>query len=145
MQITEHFSYEEMTHSTWAEKHRVKNDIPSRLMPNMEALCREVLEPLRSAWDAPLRVTSGYRNAVVNRSVGGVMNSQHLTGEAADITTGSPTRNRYLLELIRHLAASGDLEFDQCIAEHTDDWGAPLWIHISHRASGHNRKQMLEL
>ncbi|MBR1732407.1 MAG: hypothetical protein IJ729_01500 [Alloprevotella sp.] len=43
------------------------------------------LAPLREAWGAPIIVVSGYRCAALNKAVGGVKNSQHMVGEAADI------------------------------------------------------------
>lgn len=44
-----------------------------------------LLEDVRAALGVPLRVTSGYRSPTHNAEVGGVSNSQHLTGNAADV------------------------------------------------------------
>jgi uncharacterized protein YcbK (DUF882 family) len=55
----------------------------------------------------PIIVTSGYRSPEVNRSVNGATSSQHVLGEAADITAGSKKENKKLFELIRD-----NFEFD---------------------------------
>ncbi len=44
-----------------------------------------VLEQIREHFGKPVIVTSGYRTASWNKEVGGVVNSQHLYGTAADI------------------------------------------------------------
>ena len=54
------------------------------VVENLRALCTEVLEPLRRRVGRVI-ITSGYRCQKLNKAVGGVWNSQHLRGEAADI------------------------------------------------------------
>ena len=94
-----------------------------------------MLDPLRQAWGRPIIVNSGYRSPAVNRAVGGVPNSQHTRGEAADITAGSPELNRQLYELAQRLA----LPYDQLIDER-----GYRWLHVSHKAAG-NRRQARHL
>ena len=68
-----------------------------RRMPTSDAVKRTLLntakqfQAIRSAWGKPLGVTSFYRPEPINRQVGGVPGSRHVTGEAFDIypTTGS--------------------------------------------------------
>lgn len=103
---------------------------------NLENLVDKILDPLRTAYGLPIRVNSGYRSLAVNRAVGGVSTSQHCTGEAADITGGSPEENRKLFQMI----ANGGYNFDQLIDEKNY-----RWIHISLKHSGINRKQILHL
>ncbi|MDS3861036.1 D-Ala-D-Ala carboxypeptidase family metallohydrolase [Thermosynechococcaceae cyanobacterium BACA0444] len=68
----------------------VTNNQPARIPPvgphrdNVIRLARE-LDLVREAWGGPIGVTSWYRPPAINRAVGGVSNSQHLTGLAADI------------------------------------------------------------
>ncbi len=102
---------------------------------NLTALASNVLDPLREAYGKPIVVTSGYRSEKLNRAVGGVKNSQHLTGCAADIRSVADTvaENRRLFNLIQQLR----LPFDQLIDEHGYDW-----IHVSH-VPGANRRQVL--
>jgi len=50
----------------------------------LERLVR-LLDLVREAWGAPIRVESGYRCPDHNRRIGGAPNSAHVIGAAADI------------------------------------------------------------
>jgi len=54
----------------------------------------KVLQAIRDHFAAPVKITSGYRTPAYNRRVGGVSNSQHVQGTAADINVDgqSPTQ-----------------------------------------------------
>lgn len=125
-----HFTIAELTRSATARRMGIDNTPPASVVSALTALVDDVLDPLRDAWGGPIRVNSGYRCPVLNKAVGGTPNSQHLRGEAADITVGSRSANRRLLALIKRL----DLPVDQCI----DEKGC-RWIHVSHRR-GRNRR-----
>ena len=125
-----HFTIKELCRSATAQRLGIDNTPPASAVKALHELVDHVLDPLREAWGGPIHVNSGYRCHELNRLVGGTPYSQHQRGEAADITVGSPTRNRRLLALIKRL----DLPVDQCI----DEKGC-RWIHVSHRA-GHNRR-----
>ena len=94
-----------------------------------------MLDPLREWYGKPIAVNSGYRCPQLNRLVGGAASSQHLKGEAADITAGSREENRKLFEYIRE-----NLPFDQLIDEKNFSW-----VHVSYKRDGNNRKQTLKL
>ena len=131
MKITKNFTLEELT------KTNSRNDN----IPNSEEtaalikLCGKVLQPAREMYGKPIHVTSGYRSPAVNRAVGGARNSQHMRGEAADITVFSRQENKKLFEIIRD-----HLNFDQLINERDFSW-----IHVSYRLVGENRKEVLKL
>lgn len=131
-----YFTFNEFERSDTAYRHGMDNTMPEAARRSVAALVDNVLDPLREAWGKPLTVTSGYRCPALNKAVSGVANSQHLRGEAADITTGNVVDNRRLFQLAQDLA----LPFDQLIDEH-----GFAWIHISHKADGKNRKQILKL
>lgn len=101
----------------------------------IHTLMDECLDKVRELWGKPIGVNSGYRSPELNRAVGGAKNSQHLKGEAADITTGSKENNRKLFDLI----VASDIPFDQLIDEN-----GYKWLHISY-CKGDNRKQILHL
>lgn len=132
-----HFTIDEFTRSATARALHIDNTPPTRALVALELLAARVLDPLREWWGRPLRITSGYRSEALNRAVGGVASSQHLRGEAADLTAGSRADNA---RLFRYVAE--ELPFDQLIAEQTDACG-PAWLHVSYRA-GRLRRQVME-
>ena len=125
-----HFTIKELCRSATAERLGIDNTPPRSAVTALHELVDHVLDPLREAWGGPIHVNSGYRCPALNKAVGGTPYSQHQRGEAADITVGTPARNRRLLALIKRL----NLPVDQCI----DEKGCS-WIHVSHR-KGRNRR-----
>ena len=118
-----YFTIKELTRSTTATLRGIDNTPSQQVIDNLTALVDNVLDPLREAWGKPIRVNSGYRCRALNKAVGGVPANQHMRGEAADITGGSPEDNRELYSLMRRL----NLPVDQAINEH--DF---TWIHVSY-------------
>lgn len=133
--MSKYFTKEELIRSSAAAAAGLDNTPPPEALEALDALAERLLDPVRAMWGSPLAVNSGYRSAAVNALVGGTPRSQHLRGEAADITAGSPEKNRLLFEMI----AASDLEFDSLIDER-----GYRWLHLSYRA-GANRRQILHL
>ena len=96
---------------------------------NVKALVREVLDPVREKLGMPIVVNSGYRCEKHNKDVGGVRNSQHLRGEAADIHCEDNERLKQLI------IENG--KFDQLITY-------PTFLHVSYKRTGGNRHQRLK-
>ena len=103
IQLSEHFSLSEFTKSITAERLGIDNKPGYEQVLAMRNLCREVLEPLRQHYGQPIRITSDYRCEELNSAVGGVRRSQHMLGEAADLSVpneqvehSSRMRNRWL-------------------------------------------------
>ena len=67
---------------------------------NMTYGCLMLLEPARQVV-GPILINSGFRNARVNALVGGVKNSQHLMGQAADIRPKDPRQFSKLVDFLR--------------------------------------------
>ena len=103
-------------------------EMPAEVEGNLMALVENVLEPAREKLGGPIIVNSGYRCVRYNRDVGGVANSQHLRGEAADIRCADNKR------LAKIIVEAG--RFDQLIIY-------PTFIHVSFKRLGANRKQVL--
>lgn len=100
----------------------------AEVVENLRALCTEVLEPLRRRVGRVI-VTSGYRCQGLNKAVGGVWNSQHLKGEAADIfVPDTATAMRYGHILERHSAVQQLLLEPMGIQQ-------KRWIHVGFRRS----------
>lgn len=129
-----YFTIKELSHSDTALIRGIDNYPTAEAMSNLTKLVSNVLDPLREKYGKPIRVSSGYRSPILNRSVNGATSSQHRTGEAADITAGSKEGNKALFEIIKK-----ELPYDQLIDEKNYSW-----IHVSYR-EGRNRKQILKL
>ena len=130
-----YFTFTQFERSETATKYAIDNSIPDKPKYNVAALVDKVLDPLREAWGKPITVTSGYRCSELNaKTPGASRTSQHMTGEAADISVGNQLDNRRLAQKLLDLK----LPFDQLINEH--DW---QWVHVSYR-DGHNRHEMLK-
>ena len=117
-----YFTFTEFERSDTATKYAIDNSIPDSAKKNIAALVDTVLDPLREAWGKPITVTSGYRCPELNKAVGGAKTSHHLSGMAADISTGNKVDNRRLYDLVLKLG----LPFTQLIDESNFSW-----VHIS--------------
>jgi len=115
---------------------KIWNKTTPEVEDNLRVLVEKVLDPLRLFYGKPISINSGYRCAELNKKVGGVWNSQHLTGEAADISTGSKLENQHLARMIVEMK----LPFDQLIDE-----AGYAWVHISYKRNGENRGQILRM
>jgi hypothetical protein len=129
MKLSQFFTLAEMTHSNAAISARIRNDAPAVETERLRALCTAVLDPLRESIGQGIQVNSGYRSPELNKHVGGARDSQHVSGEAADIESrGIPALDLFALP------------FDQLIYE--DKSATSKWVHVSH-AAGRNRGQIL--
>lgn len=63
----------------------VDKSTPEYIRANVRSLVEGLLQPLRNFIGKPVIIGAGYRNAIQNKAAGGVTDSQHLTGQAADI------------------------------------------------------------
>ncbi len=129
-----YFSIKEMTKSNTATAKGIDNTPDQTITDNLTKLIEAVLDPLREWYGKPIIVNSGYRCEALNKAIGGAKSSQHMLGEAADITVGSKEENEKLFDYIKD-----NLEFDQLINESNFSW-----VHVSYR-EGRLRKQVLEL
>ena len=130
-----HFTIAELCRSTTADRLGINNRCNQEHVDNLTALVNNVLDPLRDWYGKPLTVSSGYRCAALNKAVKGTSNSQHMSGQAADIDTGDRQQNKLLFDYIQK-----NLPFDQLIDESNF-----AWVHVSYRADGKNRNQILKL
>ena len=111
-----HFNLSEFFCSSTAAKNGIENepsiDERATIVRNINLLVDNVLDPVRDMVNAPIIITSGYRCPQVNRLVGGVDDSQHMSGCAADFHVEGFT------PLMMHqvfLYIFNTLEFDQLI------------------------------
>lgn len=129
-----YFTIEEMTKSSTATAKGIDNTPSEEGVLKLQKLIEAVLDPLREWYGKPIKINSGYRCEALNKAIGGAKSSQHMLGEAADITVGSKEENKKLFDYIKD-----NLEFDQLINESNFSW-----VHVSYR-EGRLRKQVLAL
>ena len=137
---TMHFTIEEMYASDTAKRLGIDNKPSTQKMINLVYLCAHVLEPLRVAMNEPIKIGSGYRCEKLNNAVGGVYNSQHLKGQAADLCIdGDIQKGRRWFNYIKD-----HLPFDQLIWEHNPKTGS-YWVHVSYVFPdfGKNRRKVI--
>ena len=135
MKLSENFTLEELIHSNTAERMGIDN-VPKdeKVVENLRSLCLEVLQPLRDYVGAPVHINSGYRCPELNMAVGGVKNSQHCRGEAADIRIVSPKQGREWAAWIED-----NCRFDQMLLERNKN-GA-VWLHVSCKRDASKNRQ----
>lgn len=123
-----HFNLSEFFRSSTAAKNGIKNepspDERATIVRNINLLVDNVLDPVRDKFRTPVIITSGYRSSRVNQLVGGVVNSQHISGCAADFhIQGFTSSMMYQV----FLYIFNTLEFDQLIYYRSKNF-----IHVSY-------------
>jgi uncharacterized protein YcbK (DUF882 family) len=137
--MAKHFTMAELTRSDTAIAKGLDNSPGVDATKALRLLIERALDPVREMWGAPLIVNSGFRCPELNKAVGGAASSQHMRGEAADITTGTVAGNKLLFDKMVAAQKRGEISFDQLIDE-----SSYSWLHVSYRAAG-NRNQILHL
>ena len=132
--LSEHFSLGEFVRSSTAQRMSIDNTPDAEVIENLRNLCTKGLEPRREQLGQPVVITSGFRSKRLNETVGGVKNSQHLRGEAADLMVEGEKQARDWIRWMMDF-----LEFDQLILEKK---GKKVWVHVSLKR---NRQQVLKI
>ena len=148
MQLSKNLALAEVTRSETAKRKGISNMPTPEHIENFKKLAEKVFQPIRDHFGVPIRISSGYRSAALNKSIGGagktvngvyVPSSQHCTGEAIDIDMdGTTITNAQIFNYIKE-----NLEFDQLIWEFGTDTN-PDWVHVSYESTGKQRKQILK-
>ena len=119
-----YFTVDELTRSATAKARGIDNTPTPEIRAKLQTLITECLDPIRRIYGKPIIVSSGYRCPALNAAVGGVANSQHTTGEAADLV---PASGGSLAGIFRAAVEFGG--FDQLIIEKS---GNSKWVHVSY-------------
>ena len=143
MKISEHFSLAEMC-KTSANLDNVPNEAQ---VENLKRLCGW-LEMLRSEWNKrygegndPIFINSGFRSEAVNKAVGGVKGSNHLSGCAADIRVAGIEQLVRYATILLDISDESKEDFDELLLERSPKGN--YWLHFAVRPSGNRRKVRL--
>ena len=143
--LSPHFTLGEMCKTSAKTQ---DGNIPSHVhIENLKRLCGW-LEMLRSEWNKrygegndPIIINSGYRSPAVNKAIGGVATSNHLTGCAADIkVSGIEQLIRYATILL-DISDESQEDFDELLIERSPK--GSYWLHFAVRPSNNRRKVRL--
>ncbi|MEO6001261.1 MAG: D-Ala-D-Ala carboxypeptidase family metallohydrolase [Chitinophagaceae bacterium] len=136
--LSPHFSLHELLASQTATRKNITEQFepPKGIIDNLKFICESLLEKLRELNGGyPLIINSGYRCTRLNKAVGGVSDSQHLQGQAADIDFGSITANKQFFDKVK----KSTIKFDQLLNEYNYSW-----VHVSMKKEG-NRREVLDI
>jgi hypothetical protein len=120
MQLTPHFTLEELCFSQEAVRTGLDNTPPPDVVANLLRLAK-MLEKVRALLKKPIHISSGYRSPALNARIGGSPKSAHLDGRAADFICpefGTPY-------VVAKKIAAARLGYDQMIHEYG------RWVHIA--------------
>lgn len=133
-----YFTFAEFTRSATAERlgidNRPEHHGEQDVYAHIELLVVRLLDPIRDYVIEPIYINSGYRSEQLNKAVGGVSDSQHRKGQAADIRIGSIT-GRLLADLFWEI--SNHFNYDQMIY-----YKKQGFIHISYVSVLENRHEV---
>jgi uncharacterized protein YcbK (DUF882 family) len=143
--LSEHFTLGEMCKTS---AKTADGNIPSHVhIENLKRLCGW-LEMLRDEWnrrygegDDPIVINSGYRSEAVNKAVGGVKGSNHLTGCAADIRVAGIEQLVRYATILLDISDESREDFDELLLERSPK--GTYWLHFAVRPSGNRRKVRL--
>lgn len=121
MNLSEHFTLEEMVASDTAVRKGIDNTPPPEVISRLQVLA-QYLERIREVLNAPIIITSGYRCPALCEAIGSSAKSSHTAGEAADFKAPKFGSAREITLAIR----DNGIPFDQLIYEGT-------WVHFGIR------------
>lgn len=134
MKKIKYFKLSEFINSATAKRQHIDNTPSFEIVDNLNRLA-DYLDTIREKYGKPIFISSGFRCPLLNQAVGGVVNSQHLKGLAADLVCADMEK---LLSIIRETKG-----FDQLITEHKKG-SKSYWIHVSvPHVSGKPRNQVI--
>ena len=119
MNLSEHFTLEELVYSDIAKRHSLDNNPDQFTIANLTRLAK-LLEDVRALFGKPIRINSAYRSITVNSLLGSKPTSQHCIGCAADIHIDGLTPEQVVKTIM-----NSTIQYDQLIKEFDS------WVHIS--------------
>lgn len=126
-----YFTIKELCASNTAKAKGIDNTPTAEAISNLEKLVDNVLDPLREWYGKPIYISSGYRCPKLNKAVGGVANSFHTKGFAADIDMGDKNDNQPIFDYIKNNLPFTELGWE----------GNGRWVHVAYiQGRGHEKE-----
>ena len=119
---SEVFTLQEFIKSSTAVRLKIDNTPTNEILRNLQYGVSMVLDPLRRSHQKPIIITSGFRCEKLNKAVGGVANSWHTKGNAADIHIKDENEAREIFNILKTLPT-----VDTALFEHSR---TSQWIHV---------------
>lgn len=116
------FSLEEFTRSSTAQRLKIDNSPSDEVVRNIQYGVQMVLDPLRRIIRSPIIITSGFRCSTLNKAVGGVANSWHTKGNAADLRINNEEDAKAIFQALKTLPS-----VDTVLFEHS---ATAIWMHV---------------
>lgn len=140
--MAKYFTLAELIRSDTAKKKGIDNTPSFEIVDHLSELVEKILDPLRTAYGMPIRVSSGYRSPELNRAVGGAPTSVHQIGYAADLQVGG-SFNRFRDFVVDWFKKTGT-PYDQILLESDRRTGA-RWIHIGLYNNAHEQRKQTKV
>ena len=145
------FTLAELVQSSTAEQLKINNNPPTIVRVHLTEMIT-LLECIRTEWgkycerhkieNPAIRVTSGYRSPELNKAVGGVKNSAHVEGYAADLQPVNGKQAEFERFMANGFSKMG-YSYDQIIVERSK---TSRWVHVAYKNSdGRQRRQCFKL
>lgn len=138
-QFAKNFPLSELIASNTATRLKMDNTPPSDILQEL-ANTSEMLQRIRDVLGVPVIVTSAYRGPKLNRAVGGVTSSDHLSGQAADIVAPAFGSAHSVAALLAPLVST--LGIGQLILEGIK---GKQWVHVSTRVPQFSRNRIITI
>ena len=119
--MTEHFTLNEFLRSDTASRYKIDNTPNKEQLENIEFVARQ-LEIIRSYYNKPMFISSGFRTKELNTLLKGSKTSQHMQGLAVDINLKSKEENKIFFNLVYKLIKVNQIKVYQLIDEYNDKW-----------------------
>lgn len=119
---SEFFTLAELIKSETADRHKIDNTPTKAIIDNLQYGIDMVLDPLRRLYGKPIKINSGFRCQQLNKLVGGVPNSWHQYGNAADIHINNVEEAEVIFKWLKMLPS-----VDTALFEHSK---TAQWLHV---------------
>lgn len=145
------FTIAEMVQSNTADRLKISNNPPADVRVHLTETIT-LLECIRAEWaeyceryslgTPAIRISSGYRSPAVNKAVGGVKNSAHMYGYAADLNPVNGNEDEFERFMANEFSKMG-YAYDQIIIEQSK---TSRWVHVGYkRPDGKQRRMCFHL